>query len=71
MKVRLYYATGAHVNQQMSATCASMFRCRRNTAVRLCPIYKMYFNHTIEPLQHVKQAHWLPCIISCFKFQIA
>ena len=47
-----------------------MFRCRRNTAVRLCPIYKMYFNHTIEPLQHVKQAHWLPCIISCFKFRV-
>ena len=26
---------------------------------------------TIEPLQHVKQAHWLPCIISCFKFHIS
>ena len=54
-----------NVNKQLSATCASMFRCRRNTAVRLCPIYKMYFNHTIETLQHVKQAHWLPCVISC------
>ena len=31
----------------------------------------MYFNHTIEPLQHVKQAHWLSCIISCFKFHIS
>ena len=47
-----------NVNKQMSATC-------------LCPIYKMYFNHTIEPLQHVKLAHRLPCIISCFKFHVS
>ena len=60
MKVRLYYATAAHL--EMSTN---------RWAQHLCPIYKMYFNHTIKPLQHVKQAHWLPCIISCFKFQIS